>query len=441
MNKYQTAVNIVKKIESKGYVAYFAGGCVRDMLMKKTPNDYDIATSAKPDEIEKVFDNTKPIGKQFGVILVIKNKNAFEVATFRSESGYDDSRKPSKVKWTSAKDDALRRDFTVNGIFYDPINKKYLDYVNGLDDIKNKVLRFIGNAKDRIEEDHLRILRAVRFKNKLGFKYNDDILKNLIKYSNLIKTVSMERIRDELNKIMLDKNREKAIRELDETGLLKYIIPELLILKGVKQPDNWHQEGDVWIHTLLCVKSLLPKDKLEVAWATLLHDIGKPATFEIRHRICFYGHCEKSAEIADKILKRLKFPNDLREKIVFLIAQHLRHKDIKRMKEHRARRWANHEWFKDLMSVWLADAKGSIPLNTELYDYAKVVYDDEMSKPKKPKKLVSGNDIMEILNIPSGPEVGKVLETIEDLQWEGKLTTKSKAKEYIKTLKRNIGDE
>jgi poly(A) polymerase len=432
---FQNAIKIITEIISNGFIAYLAGGSVRDIIMGKKPSDYDIATSAKPEEIEKIFKNTKPVGKQFGVILVIKNKKPYEVATFRVDIDYSDGRRPDKVKFTNAEEDALRRDFTINGIFYDPIKNKIIDYSGGVNDIKNKILRFIGNAEERIKEDNLRILRAIRFKNKLGFKYHSDVIKNVKKHASLINGVSKERIKDELNKMLLDKSREKALIDLDKTGLIKQILPELLNMKGVAQPDNWHKEGDVWVHTLLCMKGLSKNEKLEVIWATLLHDVGKPETFEIRHRICFYGHCEKSAEIADSILKRLKIPNNLREKIVFLVANHLRHKDIMRMKEHRARRWANHEWFEDLLAVWLADAKGCLPLNTELYDFAKKIYDEEMAKPQKPKKLVSGNDIMEILDLQPSPEVGKILELIEDLQWEGTLKTKDDVTKYVEKLK------
>jgi poly(A) polymerase len=435
MKKQEIAKKIVEKLNQAGHTAFFAGGAVRDILMNKKPGDFDIATSAKPEEIEKIFKNTKPVGKQFGVILVIIKSIVFEVATFRSDFGYSDNRRPDKVKWVSAKEDAKRRDFTINGIFYDPIAKKYYDYVDGKKDIKAKILRFIGNPDNRIQEDSLRIIRAVRFKNRLGFEYETKTKQALLKNAAKIKNVSQERIQEELNKILLDENRTEAIKDLEKFGMFEYILPELLKMRGVQQPKNWHQEGDVWTHTLLCIESLPKKTKLSVAWAVLLHDVGKPATYEIKHRICFYGHCKKSADIADIILKRLKFPNDLREKIVFLIGQHLRHKDIKRMKEHRARRWANHEWFKDLLSVWLADAKGSLPNNFELYDYAKKIYDEEMAKPKKPKKVLTGNDVMEILNIKPGPEVGKILSLIEDLQWEGKIKTKEEAIKFVKEQK------
>ncbi len=435
MKKQEIAKKIVEKLNQAGHTAFFAGGAVRDILMNKKPGDFDIATSAKPEEIEKIFKNTKPVGKRFGVILVIIKSIVFEVATFRSDFGYSDNRRPDKVKWVSAKEDAKRRDFTINGIFYDPIAKKYYDYVDGKKDIKAKILRFIGNPDNRIQEDSLRIIRAVRFKNRLGFEYETKTKQALLKNAAKIKNVSQERIQEELNKILLDENRTEAIKDLEKFGMFEYILPELLKMRGVQQPKNWHQEGDVWTHTLLCIESLPKKTKLSVAWAVLLHDVGKPATYEIKHRICFYGHCKKSADIADIILKRLKFPNDLREKIVFLIGQHLRHKDIKRMKEHRARRWANHEWFKDLLSVWLADAKGSLPNNFELYDYAKKIYDEEMAKPKKPKKVLTGNDVMEILNIKPGPEVGKILSLIEDLQWEGKIKTKEEAIKFVKEQK------
>ena len=283
--------------------------------MGNEPQDYDIATSAKPDEIEKIVDEihleskTVPIGKEFGVILGIVHGHPFEIATFRSDSSYSDGRRPDAVLFTSAKEDAYRRDFTMNGMFYDPIKKEVLDYVKGQDDIKNKKIRFIGEAHERIKEDHLRILRAVRFRNNLGFEYGTRTKKALEELHHLISNISKERVQDELTKILLHPHRSHSMRELDEFGTLEILLPELSACKGVEQPTEFHREGGVLTHIL---KSLhdMPNEWVtkELAWAIMLHDIGKPATFEEREdRIHFDGHAELSAKMAGEILKRFKF--------------------------------------------------------------------------------------------------------------------------------------
>ncbi len=278
----KTALQIVKKLQKAGHQAFWVGGCVRDILMGKTPKDFDIVTSATPDEVEKLLKKTIPVGKKFGVMLAVENGHHFEIATFRTEKGYKDARRPDKVFWAKAEDDAKRRDFTINSLFYDPVTKKVKDFVSGQKDIKNKILRFIGPADKRIQEDHLRILRAIRFKNTLGFKFDPKAKQALQKNANLVISVSGERIRNELNKMLADSSRLQSLQDLDNLGILKHILPELENCKGAEQPPQFHSEGDVFVHTLIAVKNLPAKCKLSVVWAVLLHDIGKPATWKIR---------------------------------------------------------------------------------------------------------------------------------------------------------------
>lgn len=442
----KTALQIVKKLKKHGYEAYWAGGCVRDLLLGVEPKDYDIVTSAKPDEIKKILKTTIEVGREFGVMVANYGKYHFEVATFRSEGKYKDARRPDKVFWSSAKEDAKRRDFTVNGMFYDPVLKKIIDYVDGQTDLKNRIIRFIGNTNDRIKEDHLRILRAVRFKNTLGFKYEKRALEAVKNNAYLIESVSKERIRDELNKMFYHKNRANALEDLSNTGLLKYILPEIEKLKGIPQPKIYHKEGDVFIHTIWTLRALADQTPLTLIWAALLHDSGKPATISFPHdkndRIRFNKHVKYSAGIASKLCRRLKFPNIERDLIVWLVKSHMILGDIPKMGLAKQRRWLMDRRFPWLLKLAKADALGTKPANLVLYQknlqlYEKVKKLHEIEK-KQPKHLplISGKDLIYHFKFNEGPEIGRLLKIIEDAQLEGKLKSKSEA---LKFVKNNLG--
>lgn len=429
------ARKIVEKLQKAGFEAYFAGGAVRDKLLDKEPKDIDIATSAKPEQIENIFKKTIPVGKQFGVIIVVEGGINFEVATFRKEGEYLDFRRPSAVTFSDAKTDALRRDFTVNGLFYDPLNKKIIDFVGGQRDIRDKIIRFIGSATERINEDNLRILRAIRFKNILKFKYAPGLEKLLKKNINLLKNVSAERIRDEVNLMFSHDSRLECIGDLDNLGVLQLLLTEVVKMKGVKQPEQFHQEGDVFEHSKLAVEHL-PKKELEsiLVWAVLLHDVGKPDTFEIRDRITFYGHMDVGAEIASKIASRLKFSKEDRDKLVFLVKNHLVSRDLSKMKKAKQIRWANYPWFSDLLVVFKADSDASLPHDYSLYNYAKQLYERELSKPKLPKPLISGYDLIDKFKIKPGPKIGEILEIVYDAQLEKKIKNKKEALSWAKKI-------
>nr|MBP7057048.1 CCA tRNA nucleotidyltransferase [Candidatus Gracilibacteria bacterium] len=261
------ALTILEKLRQSGFEAYFAGGSVRDMLLGKPAKDYDIATSATPDQIETLFAKTRSIGKHFGVMLVEEAGHHIEVATFRADSDYSDGRRPDGVTFTTAQEDVKRRDFTINGLLYDPIEDKVLDFVDGQIDLKEHLIRFIGNPADRIQEDSLRILRAIRFKNRLGFRYHPDTFEALRQYSHLVTRVSSERIRDELNFLLLDASRSDSIRDLHEFGLLQILLPEIEKLRGVTQPFEYHTEGDAFEHTLHALESIGKTTNLTLVWA------------------------------------------------------------------------------------------------------------------------------------------------------------------------------
>ncbi|MBI5152155.1 CCA tRNA nucleotidyltransferase [Candidatus Peregrinibacteria bacterium] len=431
-----TAQKLVQLLRDHGYEAYWAGGCVRDMLLGIHPKDFDIATSATPDQLQKLLPRTLEIGKKFGVILAIVNEHHFEIATFRSDSGYSDGRRPDAVIFTNAKEDAIRRDFTINALFYDPIKDKIIDYVDGQKDIQEKIIRFIGDPHKRILEDHLRILRAVRFKNTLGFQYHPDTYAAVKKHANLISKISCERIRDEFIKIMYSKNLRQAFEDLSETGLLSQIIPELEKLRGVSQPIQYHQEGDVWEHTMRALNALPPTASIDTRIAVLFHDIGKPQTFKVRERIRFDGHCEVSAEISQKILSRLRFPKKDIDRITWLIKHHMMFIPLVEMSVGRRRHWFLQENFLDLMEVFRADAMGAEPQDLSLYNQVMELYRHDLSRvPEKPKPLLTGAEIMKALNLKPGRRIGEILAQLLEQQLAHKIKTRKQTLQWLKQFK------
>lgn len=436
------AKQIVQKLQSAGYEAFWAGGCVRDMLMKKEPKDYDIVTSAKPDEVKKILPKFYEVGKAYGVIVAEVGKFSFEIATFRGEANYKDKRHPEKVFFTSARNDAKRRDFTINGLFYNPTTGKILDYINGQKDLEEKTVRFIGNPASRIKEDHLRLLRGIRFKNILGFKYDKRTWEAIRHFAYQIESVSNERIADELNKMFNCKNRAEALVDLSNSGVLKHILPEIEKLKGVPQPDQFHKEGDVFTHTVWALRTLPADSPLTLVWAVILHDSGKPQTISYpktkNDRIRFNKHVKYSAGIASRVCRRLKFPNIERELIVWLVKNHMIVGDIEKMKLAKKRRFLMDHKFPWLLDLHKADALGADPKDLSifkkllnLYNQVKKHYDEEKKKPKF-KPLLKGADLIYHFKLDPGPKIGKLLKQVEDAQLEGKIKNKKEALEFVK---------
>ncbi len=425
---YQAALHLLETLHKSGFEAYLAGGCVRDMLLDKKAKDYDIVTNALPEQIEELFPHTVAIGKHFGVILVTHNKHHFEIATFRSDSGYSDGRRPDYVTFTSAEEDAKRRDFTINGLFYDPFKEKVLDFVSGQMDIKEKLIRFIGNPETRINEDALRILRAIRFKNRLGFRYHPDTYEALHKLAPSLDRISTERIRDELNMLLLDKNRANALRDLHEFGLLKMLLPEIEALRGVTQPFQYHKEGDVFEHTLSALESIGETDNLVLVWATLLHDSGKAETFKIAERIRFDGHAEHSATISQKVLNRLRFAKNFIDEVSFLVLHHMMWVSLRDMPDNRKSRWIRDRYFGNLLALFKADASGSVPLDLSLYhEIETIVKDIEQKYPDQPQALLDGNDLIKELHLKPGPKLGKILTQVFEAQLDHQIETREQA--------------
>lgn len=429
MSKFALAVEVLSKLKAHGFQAYFAGGCVRDRLLGKEPKDYDIATSATPEQVRASFDRTVAVGAHFGVTLVVEKGESFEVATFRSDGAYVDGRRPEGVVFSSVEEDAQRRDFTVNGLYWDGVSPEPLDLVRGREDLKAKILRTIGDPEKRFLEDHLRLLRAVRFSVQLGFEMEPATLEAVKKHAPLIRQTSHERVRDELTKILTSAQPARGIRLLDETGLLKEVLPEIVDMKGVEQPSEYHPEGDVYVHTLLLLEQLSGAPS-ELAWGALLHDVAKPATFErAADRIRFHGHDVIGAQMSDQILRRLAFSNDERELICSLVLEHLRFKDAKKMKLSTLKRFFSLDRFDLHLALHKIDCMASHKDLSALH-FCEEKLAEFAKEPPPPLRLVKGADLM-ALGFRPGPEFSNILRAVEDAILEGVVKTKEEGIEFV----------
>ena len=428
----QAATEIVRTLRQRGHSAYLVGGCVRDLLLGKEPTDYDVATSATPDQVQQYFDQTFPVGAQFGVILVqIGDKNFVEVATFRSDVSYSDGRHPDAVRYTqSAKDDVQRRDFTINGLLLDPESDQVLDYVGGQMDLKSGIVRAIGNPVRRFEEDKLRMLRALRFAARFGYKIEDDTFAAIEALATEIKQVSRERVRDELLKMLTEGHARRAFELLDQTGLLGCILPEITRMKGVQQPPQFHPEGDVWIHTLMLLEQLPAGVSPTLALGALLHDVGKPATFRVApDRIRFDGHVEVGEKVAAEILRRLRLSNDETAQVLALVANHMRFADVTRMKDSTLKRFFRLPRFDEHLELHRMDCSASHG-NLKSYDYTRHKLTEMPAAEIRPEPLVKGNDLIDAGYEP-GPRFKEILEAVEDAQLEGRLRSRDEAMQFV----------
>ena len=428
------AIDIIGKLQEKGHIAYLAGGCVRDMLRGETPKDYDIATSALPEEITSIFTKTREVGVHFGVVIVIVNNQAFDVATFRNDGSYKDGRHPEEVTFSTPQDDTARRDFTVNGIFFDPISEKYIDFVEGKSDIDKKVIRAIGEPNLRFQEDHLRLLRAIRFAARFDYEIEAETWNSIKSNASGISKISKERIRDELTKILLNENRVLGFDLLVESGLMEHIIPQILQLKGCEQPPQFHPEGDVFVHTRLMLSLLKDAPSIELVLSVLLHDIGKPATYsfdEEADRIRFNGHDKLGAEMSEQILRDLKFSNSIIEDVVQMVANHMTFKDVQKMRQSKLKRFMSRSTFNDEIELHRVDCLGSWG-GLDNYDFLNKKMVEFANEPIIPQPLLTGKDLIELGWSP-GPDLGQTLNSVQDMQLEGKLNSKDEALDWVKS--------
>jgi poly(A) polymerase len=424
-----TATAIVRRLRDGGHIAYFNGGCVRDMVRGVEPHDIDIATRATPEQVQALFPKTVAVGAQFGVVLVLEGEHQFEVATFRSDEAYVDGRRPTSVRFGSPEEDAQRRDFTINGLFFDPIANEIIDFVGGREDIERRIVRAIGDPRQRFAEDKLRLLRCVRFASNLGFEIEDKTFAAVREMAAQIHVVSAERIRDELIKILTRAHAGCGLQLLDTSGLLKEILPEVAAMKGVEQPPEFHPEGDVFTHTKLMLDALPPNPSMVLAFAVLLHDVGKPPTFErATDRIRFNEHDRVGAAMAEAILRRLRFPNEQIEKIVLCVAGHMRFQHVQQMRPAKLKRILARETFADELELHRIDCQAS-HRNLENYEFMRGKASELPPEVIKPQPLLTGHDLL-TLGLKPGPKVGQILREVEELQLEERLKSKAEALAY-----------
>ncbi|MGA0094452.1 MAG: CCA tRNA nucleotidyltransferase [Chthoniobacterales bacterium] len=433
MDLPSAATDIARRLQQAGHTAYFAGGCVRDELLGLDPHDYDIATSAKPDEVQKLFPHTQAVGAHFGVILVMEHGRAFEVATFRSDHEYIDGRRPEMVTFSTPEEDAARRDFTINGMFHDPVAGRFIDFVGGREDLKSKLLRAIGDPAARFREDKLRLLRAVRFAARFGYEIDPATWDALRAHAADIHAVSVERIREELVKILAHPSRVRGFDLLDQSGLLKEILPEIEALKGCEQPAQFHPEGDVFVHTRAMLELLPPGAPAGLALAVLFHDIGKPPTFRYHpdeDRIRFSGHDRVGAEMTGRVMERLRFSRAETDRTVEAVRQHMVFKDVQNMRTAKLKRFMAREGFDEELELHRVDCQSSHGA-LDNYDFLKTKAEEFANEPLIPPPLLTGHDLM-ALGWKPGPAFGRILEAVQTAQLEGTLATREQALAWVK---------
>ena len=433
--RYDVAASIVRELQEHAYVAYFAGGCIRDALLNIPPKDIDIATSASPEQVQALFHRTIPVGIQFGVVRVRVAEMEFEVATFRSDGIYLDGRHPSAIRFSTPEQDAARRDFTINGMFYDPFSERLIDYVNGREDLAGKLVRAIGQPSRRFAEDRLRMLRALRFAAVLGFEIEAGTWSAIQAAAQEIAIISPERIRDELLKMLVNPNRLRGFDLLDQSGLLAVILPEIEALKGCDQPEQFHPEGDVFVHTRLMLSLLAPEASGPQVLAVLLHDIGKPRvrSFDpVDRRIRFNGHDRVGAEMAEKVMTRLRFPRHEIDQVVDAVSNHMVFKDVRQMRPAKLRRFMARPHFGIELELHRIDCAGS---HGDLENYHFLINKESefAQEPLIPARLVRGDDLI-AMGLKPGPRIGELLEAVQTAQLEGEIKTRREALEFLRTM-------
>jgi poly(A) polymerase len=451
---YGAALAVVRKLRELGHAAYFAGGCVRDMLLGVAAKDFDVATSALPQAVMEAFERTEAVGAHFGVVLVVDKiddqRVATEVATFRHDGVYSDGRRPDAVRFSEdPREDVLRRDFTINGLLLDVLRYEagdqqedcVLDYVGGRGDLNAGVVRAIGEPQRRFEEDKLRMLRAVRFAARLGFELEPRTLAAIRERAAEIGVVSAERVREELTKILTEGAAKRGLELLEETGLLEQVLPEVARMRGVEQPPQYHPEGDVWVHTLMLLEWLEANSSATLAWGMLLHDVGKPATFTPPNpakpgdRIRFNGHVEVGVAMARVILNRLRFSNEDCEQILSLVQHHMQFGDVRQMKESTLKRFLRLPKFEEHLALHYADVMSS-NRQTGLWEFAKERYEALGEEEIRPKLLVTGRELIAAGYRP-GPEFKAMLEAAEDAQLEGRVRS---TEEGMRLVRERFGE-
>jgi poly(A) polymerase len=423
--KRQAAVDILRRLRSEGFQAFLVGGSVRDDVMGLTPKDYDISTDAAPEQVARLFPESIGVGAQFGVMLVPRPEGNVEVATFRSDGRYTDGRHPTEVRYSKTpQQDVLRRDFTINGLLYDPVKEQLLDYVGGQADINARRVRTIGNPYERFSEDRLRMLRAVRFAAGLAFTLDAGVAEAIRTQAAEIRQVSSERVRDEILRILTEGHPRQGFELLDATNLLQEVLPEVKRMQGVAQPPEFHPEGDVWVHTMMMLDGLRSPTPT-LALGVLLHDVGKPPTFSVRERIRFDNHVEVGAKMAEEILGRLRLPSRDTERVVELVRHHLRFMDFPRMRRSTQLRFLRLPGFAEHLELHRLDCLSSHG-DLSTYDMAKRLLEETPPETVRPAPLLRGDDLIAQGYRP-GPIFKEIFQAVEDAQLEGRVHTSTQA--------------
>jgi poly(A) polymerase len=426
------ARRIVERLRQAGHIAYFAGGSVRDLLRGEAPKDIDVATDARPEQVQKIFPRTYSVGAHFGVIVVLQESFQFEVATFRSDGVYLDGRRPAEVHFATAEEDAARRDFTINGMFFDPAEERVMDFVNGRADLEARLIRAIGDPAQRFAEDRLRMLRAIRFATTLGFEIEQKTWDAVIAAAPAITEISAERIREELVRIFLSPQRARGWDLLDASRLMREVLPELDAMKGCEQPPQFHPEGDVFKHTRIMLEMLPERASLPLVFSVLFHDIGKPSTSTVDEngRIRFNGHDRVGAEMTEAVMQRLRFSRAEIDATVEAVRQHMVFKDVPKMRVAKLKRFMARPTFPDELELHRVDCASSHGM-LDNYEFLLQKRDEFSQEPIIPPPLVRGDDLL-ALGMKPGPKIGEILEAVETRQLEGALHSREEALDWVK---------
>ena len=428
----EAARRIALRLRESGHIAYFAGGCVRDLVRGLAPKDFDIATDATPEVVQKIFPHTYAVGAKFGVIVVVENGTNFEVATFRSDDAYVDGRRPSAIHFSSPEEDAKRRDFTINGMFLDPVANEVIDFVGGRADLEAKLVRAIGEPAQRFTEDRLRMLRAVRFATALDYEIDNQTWDALVASAASINEISAERIREELVRIFLSPQRVRGWDLLDSSGLMRAILPEIEAMKGCLQPEQFHPEGDVFQHTRLMLSLLPEKVSVPLVCSVLFHDVAKPvtATVDETGRIRFNEHDRIGAEMTEAIMGRLRFSRAEIDATVEMVRQHMVFKDVPKMRMAKLKRFMARPAFEEELELHRVDCLSSHRM-LDNYEFLLCKREEFANEPIIPPPLVRGGDLI-ALGLKPGPRFGEILEAVETCQLEGTLRNREEALEWLK---------
>jgi poly(A) polymerase len=429
--KEDKALAIVKRLRQDGFAAVFAGGCVRDHALGVPVKDYDIATDARPEVVQRMFDNTVAVGAKFGVVMVIIDGDPFEVAMFRADAPYVDGRRPSSVRFGTLEEDAKRRDFTIGGMFFDPIDGRLIDLVGGMRDLRAGIVRAIGDPYDRFEEDHLRVLRAARFAARLNFTIDPATYAAMKRAAPTVINISAERIGDEMTRIMTEGGAARGMDIMLETGLWQVLIPEVVEMVGCEQPANFHPEGDVYVHTRLALSMLEPGCAETLAYGVLFHDIAKPRTrAETDGKVTYYGHTEIGAEMAMEILARMRRSRAVQERVAYLVKNHLRMTMAPRMRTSTLKRMLSEDGFDELLELSRLDTLASSSYLGH-YHFCLRAMKEIPAAERRPPRLIGGADLI-AMGMTPGPAFKAILKEVEDLQLDGALISREDALAYVR---------